>query len=79
MHAKLLVLPLGLCLLLSGCSLQDVNSVSIIDYERRDRVVAVMLKTAGNVVLSAMLGVFVAGRIYLQSAAASSSGTRRGW
>ena len=48
---KWLSVPLCALLLVSGCSLSQVNEVAIIDYERQDNAGEVALKTAGNVVV----------------------------
>jgi hypothetical protein len=38
------------CLLMSGCTRQQVNSVSVFDYEKADEAGDVALKTMGNLV-----------------------------
>lgn len=43
-----------LLLLLGGCSLEQVNTVSIIDYRRADPAGTVVLKTFGNIALTAV-------------------------
>ncbi len=43
-----------LLLFLGGCSLEQVNTVSIIDYRRADGAGTVVAKTFGNLVLSAV-------------------------
>ena len=42
------------CLLLSGCSMSDVNEVALFDYERGDPAGKVALKTLGNVTAGAL-------------------------
>jgi hypothetical protein len=61
------------CLCLGGCALEDVNSVSIIDYDRWDNAGTVALKTLGNVVLTAAATPFMAGAMVLVAVANGST------
>jgi hypothetical protein len=45
------------CLFLSGCSRQQVNQVSVFEYEASDDALMMSLKTSGNIVPWVVMGV----------------------
>jgi hypothetical protein len=73
---------LALSLLLSGCSLRDVNEYSLIKYKHSDGAGTVALKSAGNLVpwsieaaflaaAAATVGAFIVAYAYIAGEAAS--------
>lgn len=60
-----------ICLCLAGCALEEVNSVSIIDYSRADNGGTILLKTFGNLVLTAAYAPIAVGGAFLAAVAES--------